>query len=111
MEPKEVKQTLIKARSLIEKPENWLQGSFSCDAEGNHCFATEENAVCFCSLGAVERAINETIVDYGCGADVYAAARELLQVKMGTSAIKFNDSHTHQEVLAKFDEAIKYLEQ
>ena len=112
MSQHEIKELLSKARKLIENPENWLQGDFSRDAEGNPCFSTEENAVCFCSIGALRRATSSGVDNhrnYRWATPTYIAARVALQVKMGTFVDTFNDSHTHQEVLAKFDEAINSI--
>jgi len=96
-------ELLINARKLIENPECWTQGVFACDEDG---FVTDiEEGVCFCSMGAIIRA------DGGLGNESYIAAFGAMQSVIGnsTSISRFNDTHTHAEVLAMFDKAIERL--
>ena len=91
-------EILRAARALIKKPENWTTGWFARDSYGRGVSLHSEGAVCWCASGALETIIGK--VDYECGA--YGA----LENEMGTNIPKFNDTHTHEEVIAAFDNAI-----
>jgi hypothetical protein len=80
---------LVKARALIEKPENWCQKRF-------YMIDDAGRAVAWCAVGALE----EFDPRLGC-------AYEALLAATGCKCISdFNDAHTHSEVLAAFDRAI-----
>ena len=46
-----VKETLIAARKLIEKKENWVRGFFATDVKGHE--SEIAMGVKFCALGAI----------------------------------------------------------
>ena len=85
-----VKEQLIAAKALIDKPEKWCQGEFH--AGDKHCFA----GAIFMVSG-----YNEPATDQVCNA---------LAVAMGVvgrgDIYIWNDSHSHAEVMAAFDRAI-----
>jgi hypothetical protein len=87
MEPKEI---LIKARKLIEDPENWIQGRFY-----------HEGA--YCGVGALVAAGASTSEQ---PLESHPAYTRLLKVLNYPSFTVFNDTHTHTEVLEIFDRAI-----
>lgn len=93
-----VKEVLIAARAKIADPANWTQGEFARDSKAKQVHSRSKSAVCWCSLGAIA---SET-GPYG---GFNAASSELASVING-SITNFNDTHTHAEVIAKFDEAI-----
>lgn len=96
----DTKENLIAARKLIEKPENWTKRYYARNKEQEEVPVLSRDAVCFCSIGALAKASGEGLgVE---GNDAYQA----LARRMGVSVSRFNDTHTHVEVLAKFDEAI-----
>ena len=75
---------LTTARALISKPENWIKAAY-------------EKGAAFCASGAMAKAGQSLY---------YFNAYELLRKEMGGGILRFNDSHTHEEVLAAFDRAI-----
>lgn len=99
----EVAKLLTAAKKLIEKPEHWTKGWFAKDERGTDTNCYSPSAVRFCSWGALRRAGCETLTQ----------ATEQLRLAMdidippdGEVIACFNDSHTHEEVLAAFDRAI-----
>jgi hypothetical protein len=94
---------LKRARSLIEKPERWTQGAAARKECGDTCNAADIRAVCFCALGAIERAL----ADVGVVGDVARRTRAMIGPTHG-SVVMWNDApeRTHAEVLASFDAAI-----
>ena len=95
-----IKQLLIAARALIEKPEHWTQEVHARDSAGNKVSPNSSKAVCFCAHGALVRVFNKT---YGLEEE---KATAYLKKQTGTAIWTFNDSHTHEEVLNVFDKAI-----
>jgi hypothetical protein len=85
-----VLETLIKARALIEKHENWTQGKFF-DNRGRRC-----------ALGALYDAEG---IPYTQSATT--PSDKALRSAMGEFPGTFNDTHTHADVLAAFDRAIE----
>lgn len=92
---------LIEARKEIASPLHWTQGIAARDAEGEPCWPSSPTAVCFCSIGALERTSAEFAVAHALG-----PAKVLLRKVMGMGVVMFNDSHTHAEVMAAWDNAI-----
>ncbi len=99
-------ETLIAARKLIERPENWMQGFYN-DVIANDEDSDKEPS-CFCSIGAIHKAAGQNplmVADYS-----NPAARLLdMVVKENNSCwsvTAFNDSKSHSEVLDMFDKAI-----
>lgn len=101
-----VKEVLIAARAKIADPANWAKGSFATDKNGSPVWETSKDACRFCSAGAVYLACREFEVGYPAYVVPSHSAINALNRVMGDSVGKFNDTHTHAEVLAKFDEAI-----
>lgn len=93
-------EILIKAKGLIDTPEKWTQGEFARSEKGLSVQPTSPRATCFCSVGAIRK-----IGSRGCGG--VHISYDLLSGVMGGSVINFNDTHTHAEVMAAWDEAIK----
>lgn len=117
------KEILIKAKGLIEQPENWKQGGLAT-------MENEEAVAPFCSLGAVGKTLEIFAVSYGSGSRTgdsnfgiagkkernhgdpemiakYEAATKILKDCMGEEVWKYNDSHDHQCVMQLFDAAIE----
>ena len=97
-------EVLKKARDLISTPDKWTKGAVARDRHG---FAVEpyaQMAVCWCSVGALERAV-------GANLNVYYAAFAVLRKQHDESVVSFNDdpNTTHQDVLDLFDRTIKSL--
>ena len=96
-------EILTKAKALIDKPEKWTIGAYARNGEtavpNDNKYANR-----FCALGAVKRAGYELEVEVY---DALDALDNCAFYKHGfCSVIRFNDSKTHPEVMALFDEAI-----
>ncbi len=97
-------ELLIEARRLIEKPENWLQRTYARDTDGTPVPDTDPSACRFCSKGALYAAAFRNRVDED---EEDKASKALDAAVGGRPFVKFNDTHTHAEVLAAFDRAIE----
>jgi hypothetical protein len=97
-----VTDILVRARKLIEKPENWTQEHYARNVAGEQTSTQAADAVCWCAIGAVLRA--DDTYPYS---EAVGIASDLLRDAMGMHPADFNDSHTHPEVLAAFDRAIE----
>lgn len=84
-------ETLKAARTRIQMPDLWCQGSFYADRE-RRC----------CASGA--------LMEFGCEGMTDPAYIALSQAMGEIQVCQFNDSHEHAEVLAAFDAAIAKLE-
>ena len=93
------KEILIAARAIIAEEKNWAQEAYAKDKDGMFTGVGSSNAVCFCSIGAIRKITMEPFDAMG-----------VLGSYMGGSIIAFNDTHTHKEVLAAWDEAIASLD-
>ena len=96
-----IKQLLIAARKLIENPKNWTKRSFARTRSGKVTYNTHPEACKFCAEGALIRAQR----DFAGEVDLAVYALEK-HVGLDVYLTHFNDSHTHQEVLNVFDQAI-----
>lgn len=110
----EVLVVLTTARALIADPKHWNKGDFATTAEGLPVNYTDDEAKCFCTVGAINRAG----VDTGAHMVVRGAAKDALRLTMAKGAgafslVAFNDNplRTHAEVLALFDGTITQLAQ
>lgn len=100
-----------KARDLIADPKHWTKNAFAKDRLGFAVETESAKAVRFCSIGAVSRATFELDSRYSYpNIDIVKTVKDALHDNMGNAVIKFNDNHTHEEVLAAWDRAIEQLE-
>ena len=95
---------LRSARALIAEPEHWTQHSYYRDANGNPVPPSKQPIFSYCAVGACDRVVSITapISTYH---DVTTALK--LAAASSESLARFNDTHTHAEVLAVFDAAIE----
>ena len=92
-------QILTEARALIDTPEKWTQKTSSRDCKGSPLErATDPNAVCFCSLGALDKAARNFV-------ESDRAYKFLYKLTSGDVS-GFNDTHSHSEVMELFNRAI-----
>ena len=103
-------KVLKDARTLLSDPKNWTRDEFARDYTAKPTLVNSESAVCFCTMGAVERVSNVSRAG-----DVI---RDLYQTLIcdpyfsGYSNIaQFNDRTSHTKVLELFDKTIVRLEQ
>lgn len=105
---KTVKEILVCARELLTPPGAWIQGEAAQTKDGLIVSAKDENAVCFCAVGALERC-----ADTYAGNTYRQAYLKLIAqgAKRQGSLVRWNDedSRTQEEVLAVFDAAIASL--
>ena len=95
------REILVAARELISEPERWTQGEHARDLNGRRVSPGGPNAVCWCSLGALEKVAD--------GSPPHVA-HAVLQYAVRTRVSQFNDGTDHAAVLAMFDRAIAYCE-
>ncbi len=88
-------QILSKARAIIAKPENWFQGE-----EDGNCTLHEAMTQSCASLAMLDAAEDM-------GSEAYGRAQDILETVMGGCMVKFNATHTHQQVIEAFDRAIE----
>ena len=98
-------ETLKAARDLISDPARWTKNLFARDKSGKYVNPQSKEAVCFCSLGAIERFAGRKMLG-----EFEKHLDDVCKRLFGTNVISFNDTHVHAEVLALFDAAIAELE-
>lgn len=93
------KDILIEAANLLET-KGWTQGAFARDANGISISDDEESAVCFCTIGALNRVSCENVV---CGHNTEGhKAYEHLRNSIGRHRVtKWNDydDRTKEDVI------------
>lgn len=111
---------LLKAgKVLIDTPEKWTKEAYGKDKDGQEIFRDQEhfrNAVSFCSVGALLRAMGsypgEELSEEGYA--VFEEAQMVLCHATGNpdclNIAQYNDNSTHEEVLAVWDRAIAEME-
>jgi len=97
-------QFLKLAYAKIDSPEKWTQDVFARDCYGNETGHLENNAVCFCSYGALNNVVSSSDPCWGIA---YIALAEFMEKHVPS----YNDSHTWQEVSLAWQQAIKQLEE
>lgn len=97
--------TLRNVRELLNDPLKWTRGSVARTVEKAETHPRSPNAVAWCLIGAAEV----------CAPDrhSYWAARSALVAEIarrapGTGIPRFNDTATHDEVLAVIDGALRH---
>jgi hypothetical protein len=115
MTTKTVHQVLVEAKALIEDKAHWTQLYYATAANGRAVDANNENATCFCSVGAVYRVLdlNENMSPPeiwrtphpNAIAALNRAAMELFEGNCGI--VMVNDRNGHEAVMQVFDRAIQ----
>ena len=90
---------LIAARAIIADEAHWTRGDFAKDSMGYSADSTSNEAVCWCSIGALEKASDTGSI---------SAMIELNRTVQGSMS-EYNDTHSHAEVLAVWDSTIERL--
>ncbi|MBD9544279.1 hypothetical protein IB276_33070 [Ensifer sp. ENS04] len=93
---------LTEAQKLIRDPKHWTQGVYARNKDGNEVSSRNPDAVCFCSMGAIYVAAGEHLYE-----KPHLEAVRLLNTVIDIDAgiPRFNDTHTHEEVMELFDRA------
>lgn len=102
-----VAEFLIEAKKVIEDPTRWTTGWFAKTVAGVRCSALDDEATCFCSMGALEYYNGRELL-YDEKGTVAHLARDVLESVMEERLVSFNDRHSHTEVMQKWAEAIKF---
>lgn len=89
---------ILKAMEIIGSPERWTKNVEARDEDGYCVDADNQYAVCYCSVGALEK-VNGTY-----GAHYVAKAVSLDTSSSETCIVKFNDSKQtkHKDVMNMF---------
>jgi hypothetical protein len=100
-----VKEVLLNAAKLLEE-KGWTQRTYARDKHGFSTVSTDDDAVCFCAIGAINRAGFE-LKDYEETLRLEAVA--VLSESLGefdNSISQWNDYHrrTKEEVISKLKE-------
>lgn len=105
---KEVVQLLEQGRTLLTDPKCWTQGAYTRDADGiPGGLGWEKTSTCWCTMGAVHK-VSGTL---GTANTIAYKAIWQLDQAMNGCAVEFNDTHTHEEVMAGWDRAIELAKQ
>lgn len=125
-----MKQQLIAAKQLILDRANWHQGEFAANEYGEEVGTMQNEAKCFCALGAAARSVEVNVNSDNADAIPFKiidildrAADRLYTEKTGipgqrVSIVELNDHerfirtdeidmHPHEAVLAAYDIAIE----
>ena len=103
MKPSEL---LVKAKAVIADPKHWTQGQYAKDVKGYSTGPSTPDAVCWCSLGALDKVAHEenTYSTHLTTAGYLAVVAD----ECGYSGIPdFNDNSSHETVMKAWDKAIK----
>lgn len=97
-------EALRKARELITPEGAWTQKEYARDQDGNGLWPWEEGAVCFCAMGALEKAAGGSEFSV----EAHRANKYLNKVNRDFT-FNWNDApnRTHAEVLEAFRRAEK----
>lgn len=118
-----VKEDLTKAREIIAVPEHWTQNHLARDKRNCPVPPEDPDAVRFCAIGAIMRALNTGDTLHSWPYDHVRALEETLDQnasnipsfgvalfdRTGLGVAHFNNTHTHEEVLSLFDQTIARL--
>lgn len=98
-----VSERLIAAKAIITDPSKWTQGYYARDNKGEIIEADMTEAVCFCSIGALHR-----VGQFNWHSEDTDPAEVYLNGATDTRwIVEYNDSHTHEEVMQVWDNAIE----
>lgn len=105
----EVADILLAARDLISDPEHWTQGTLCRDAHGERIKLTDPNVHSYCAIGAIHAYLRDVPQFHHKVVAVEDALRDALpEEEPGYRLVhRFNDEHTHAEVMELFDTAIR----
>jgi len=106
-------EILQRAKALIEDEANWIQEEYALDAE-KCCVSPDDPEACFfCAAGAVYKAYGSFAGDDPEAMEYLArAARKMAPPDVAYFVIvDLNDTRTHADVMAMFDEAIRLAQE
>ncbi len=105
-------ELLRELRSLLSDESRWAQRNFAYRANGVPTGGTYPEAVCWCVSGAMQKVLgNGTRFTTEAGYSLQAQVVSLLGEESMKGVVKFNDTHTHGEVMDWFDRALAKAEE
>lgn len=93
-------EVLQKARQVISNPANWTQRTSAVNALGEMVGVKSTEACAWCAVGAVYKAMDAY------SGTVWNPLEGALPAGYNIVS-EYNDTHSHEEVLALFDRAIE----
>jgi hypothetical protein len=102
-------QVLVAGLELISDPKRWTKGAWARDKRGFGVGSCTEEAVCWCSDGAVNKVINGKNLPLEL--EVERALGQAAQRRGFNSFVGFNDhcTKTHEDVIAMWRDAIEII--
>lgn len=97
---------------IIKEPAHWTQNYFAKDEHGLQVDPADPMAHCFCSIGAMQKvALNngDTIAKVYDPRSPYSNIRWAFDIVKGNSAISFNDTHNHDQVIDAWRQVEEYF--
>jgi len=93
--------------AVIREKKHWTTCAAARNAYGAHCDVHSPRAFCFCSAGALLLVLPRGggVPDYG----LMALGGFLRHTGAGENVVVYNDAHTHEEVVAAWDDTIASL--
>jgi hypothetical protein len=99
-------ELLAAAKKVIEDPSHWTKGLLAEDSEGRSVKPISSYAVCWCSVGAIERVSLANNLTHKQAYEACDALRECIPGYFSNRIPSFNDAATHSQVMDVFDKAI-----
>jgi uncharacterized protein (DUF1501 family) len=99
----EVLATLRAAKGLVQK--GWIQGTSARDARGAAVYSRSEEAVSFCSVGAIRHSTHDAVIECYAG-------RALLRAIKAPAIGPWNDEYgrKQEEVVEAFEKAVRIVQ-
>lgn len=94
----DIVEQLISAKVLISTPMTWCQGAEAQNMHYDDVEAYSPEACRWCSIGALHK--------IGASDEAYQMLNDVISDRSTDTFWKFNDTHTHAEVMAALDDAI-----
>ncbi len=104
------KDVLLGVKELLSDPNKWTQGAAAVDNEGGSVYPTDRSACQFCLIGGVSRVLGQG--PFSEKSTLHAEVCEVLrsacrEIAGNAYLTRYNDSHTHAEVMGLLDKAIE----
>lgn len=101
---KKAVEILERLRELLSDPNRWCQGSSALNKDGKSCWGASSEACKWCLMGGLSKV---SVMSNGLTTEARVVACQALEGIVSTGLAKFNDSHSHQEVLELIDRGIE----
>ena len=97
-----VSELIGAAEEIFKDKSRWIQGTTAQTKFGQACSVDAENAYCFCSMGIL---LKLAPVESCYTNNDLEKAFNYVEKVTGESIVRFNDTHTYEEVLEGFRKA------